>query len=178
MFGIGLPELIVILGIALIVVGPDKLPDLARSIAKGILELKKTAEDVKEGLTKEGSMFEDLRPDLDAVKTLQKELAKTTDIDWNAEHPVTTTSTSRESSPNPAPTSSGTATGEAEVLSETDALPSPQQTAPEDGPGSSVTPCEESQKCSEEPDVIDIAVDNDRDPKTERRPLKPPSHLS
>lgn len=82
MFGIGLPELIVILGIALIVVGPDKLPDLARTIAKGILELKKTAEDVKEGLTKEGGMFEDLRPDLDAVKTLQKELAKTANIDW------------------------------------------------------------------------------------------------
>jgi len=83
MFGISLPELIVILGIALIVVGPDKLPDLARSIAKGILELKKTAEEVKEGLTREGGMFEDLRPDLDAVKTLQKELAKTTEIDWS-----------------------------------------------------------------------------------------------
>ncbi|MDR3629407.1 MAG: twin-arginine translocase TatA/TatE family subunit [Desulfocapsaceae bacterium] len=82
MFGIGLPELIVILGIALIVVGPDKLPDLARTIAKGILELKKTAEDVKEGLTKEGGMFEDLRPELDAVKTLQEELAKSTDRDW------------------------------------------------------------------------------------------------
>ena len=91
MLGIGLPELIVILGIALIVVGPDKLPDLARSIAKGILELKKTAEDVKEGLTKEGGMFEDLRPDLDAVKTLQKELAETTDIDWRDENLVKST---------------------------------------------------------------------------------------
>ena len=85
MFGIGLPELIVILGLALIVVGPDKLPDLARSIAKGILELKKTAEDVKKGLAKEGGMFEDLRPELDVVKTLQKELAETTDIDWKEE---------------------------------------------------------------------------------------------
>jgi Tat protein translocase TatB subunit len=87
MFGIGVPELIVILGLALIVVGPDKLPDLARSIAKGILELKKTAEGVKEGLTREGGMFEDLRPDLDAVKTLQKELAESTDIDWNKDYP-------------------------------------------------------------------------------------------
>jgi Tat protein translocase TatB subunit len=86
MFGIGLPELIVILGLALIVVGPDKLPDLARSIAKGILELKKTAEGVKEGLTKEGGMFEDLRPDLDAVKTLQKELSESTDIDWSKDY--------------------------------------------------------------------------------------------
>ena len=86
MFGIGLPELIVILGLALIVVGPDKLPDLARSLAKGILELKKTAEGVKEGLTKEGGLFEDLRPDLDAVKTLQKELAESTNIDWKKDY--------------------------------------------------------------------------------------------
>ena len=86
MFGIGLPELIVILGLALIVVGPDKLPDLARSIAKGILELKKTAEGVKEGLTKDGGMFDDLRPELDAVKTLQKELAISTDIDWKKDY--------------------------------------------------------------------------------------------
>ena len=172
MFGIGLPELIVILGIALIVVGPDKLPDLARSIAKGILELKKTAEDVKEGLTKEGGMLEDLRPELDSVKTLQKELAETTNIDWKEEH--TTTGTSRENSPTPESAPSATTTGETEVLTEADLLPSPQQTEPEDGTGSPVTPGEESQKCSEGPH----AVDNRRDPETERLPLQPPSHHS
>ena len=42
MFGIGLPEMILIMALALIVVGPDKLPDLARSLAKTIMELKKT----------------------------------------------------------------------------------------------------------------------------------------
>lgn len=178
MFGIGLPELIVILGIALIVVGPDKLPDLARSIAKGILELKKTAEDVKEGLTKEGGMLEDLRPELDAVKTLQKELAETTNIDWNAEHPVTPTGASAESSPPPEPASSGTAAKETEVLPETDVLLSPRQTGPEDGPGSSAAPTKESQKSSAEPDVIDIAVDNGRVPETGRRPVQTPNHLS
>ena len=82
MFGIGLPELIVILGIALIVVGPDKLPDIARSVAKGILELKKTAEGLKSELTREGGMFEGLRPDSEAVNTLKQELAQSTNIDW------------------------------------------------------------------------------------------------
>ena len=41
MFGIGFPELILIMGIALIVVGPEKLPELAKSLAKGVMELKK-----------------------------------------------------------------------------------------------------------------------------------------
>lgn len=53
MFGIGLPELILIMGVALIVVGPDKLPDLARSLAKGVLELKKAAGALKESIDQE-----------------------------------------------------------------------------------------------------------------------------
>lgn len=56
MFGIGLPEMILILALALIVVGPDKLPDLARSMAKGIMELKKTAEALKKNLTEDGTL--------------------------------------------------------------------------------------------------------------------------
>jgi len=53
MFGIGLPELIVILGVALIVVGPEKLPELAKSLAKGVAELKKTANALKGNLNEE-----------------------------------------------------------------------------------------------------------------------------
>jgi sec-independent protein translocase protein TatB len=50
MFGIGFPELILIMAIALIVVGPDKLPELAKSIGKGIVELKRAAAGLKESL--------------------------------------------------------------------------------------------------------------------------------
>jgi sec-independent protein translocase protein TatB len=50
MFGIGLPELILIMAVALIVVGPDKLPELAKSLGKGIVELKKAASGLKESL--------------------------------------------------------------------------------------------------------------------------------
>lgn len=75
MFGIGLPEMILILALALIFVGPDKLPELARSIAKGVMELKKTAEGLKDQLKEEGNPLDDIKPDLeDAAKTFQSQL--------------------------------------------------------------------------------------------------------
>lgn len=59
MFGIGLPELILIMGVALIVVGPEKLPELAKSLAKGINELKKTATALKSNIDEELKDAED-----------------------------------------------------------------------------------------------------------------------
>lgn len=47
MFGIGMTEIIIILIIALLVIGPEKLPDLARMLGKGLAEFKKTAEDFR-----------------------------------------------------------------------------------------------------------------------------------
>ena len=64
MFGIGLPEMIVIFAVALIVVGPDKLPGLARSLAKGMLEMKRTLNQVKESLTEEGEELDSVRKEL------------------------------------------------------------------------------------------------------------------
>ena len=64
MFGIGLPEMIVIFAVALIVVGPDKLPGLARSLAKGVMEMKRTLNQVKESLTEEGEELNSVRKEL------------------------------------------------------------------------------------------------------------------
>jgi len=64
MFGIGLPEMIVILAVALIVVGPDKLPELARSLARGMQELKKTVEEVKTSLQEESGVLSEVQDEL------------------------------------------------------------------------------------------------------------------
>ncbi|MFW8600579.1 twin-arginine translocase TatA/TatE family subunit [Desulfobacterota bacterium M19] len=58
MFGIGLPELILIMVVALIVVGPDKLPDLAKTLARQIVELKRAANSLKDSLNED----DDLKP--------------------------------------------------------------------------------------------------------------------
>ncbi|MCX5807793.1 MAG: Sec-independent protein translocase protein TatB [Proteobacteria bacterium] len=53
MFGVGLPEILVILVVALIVVGPSRLPELAKSLGKAFNEFKRMADEVKETIQEE-----------------------------------------------------------------------------------------------------------------------------
>ena len=48
MFGIGMPELLLILGLALIVLGPKKLPELARALGKGLAEFRRATDELKD----------------------------------------------------------------------------------------------------------------------------------
>lgn len=48
MFGIGMPELLLILVLALIVLGPKKLPELARALGKGMAEFRRATDDLKD----------------------------------------------------------------------------------------------------------------------------------
>ncbi len=47
MFGIGFTELLLVLVVALLVLGPDKLPEVARTVAKAYNELRRTGLDIK-----------------------------------------------------------------------------------------------------------------------------------
>jgi Tat protein translocase TatB subunit len=55
MFGIGMQELLIILVIALIVVGPRKLPELAKSLGRGFAEFKRTADDFQSTMMADAS---------------------------------------------------------------------------------------------------------------------------
>jgi Tat protein translocase TatB subunit len=70
MFGIGMPEMLLICAIALIVIGPKKLPDLAKSLGRAMGEFKKATSDIKQSIGSEADFkevkdtFDDLQNDI------------------------------------------------------------------------------------------------------------------
>jgi Tat protein translocase TatB subunit len=53
MFGIGLPELILLVIVALLVFDPKKLPDLARSLARVVASFREATEEIRSSLDEE-----------------------------------------------------------------------------------------------------------------------------
>jgi sec-independent protein translocase protein TatB len=64
MFNIGLPELMIIVAIALIVFGPNKLPELARAFGKAMREFKKATEEVKQSFEAEAKELQELKTNI------------------------------------------------------------------------------------------------------------------
>ena len=61
---IGWQELIVVFALALIILGPKKLPEVGRSLGKGIREFKKSSSEIKQTLT-----LEEEQPTAEIAKT-------------------------------------------------------------------------------------------------------------
>jgi len=59
MFGVGGPELLIICLVALVVIGPKKLPEMLRSLGKGMAEFKRVGNEVKGTLDAEVKKAED-----------------------------------------------------------------------------------------------------------------------
>jgi Tat protein translocase TatB subunit len=81
MFGLGFGELALILLVAFLVLGPKKLPELARSLGKGLRELRRASEDlrssIREPLEEVRKPLEDLRDQLaDTVYTVGREIER------------------------------------------------------------------------------------------------------
>ena len=69
MFGLGTPELIVILGIAFLVFGGKKLPEIGAGLGKGIKSFKKGLKDVEENV-----------PGVKEVTAIKEEVNKIKDV--------------------------------------------------------------------------------------------------
>jgi Tat protein translocase TatB subunit len=66
MFGIGFPELLLIAIIALVVIGPKRLPDLARALGRGFAEFRRASDELKRTFEEEtrAARADDLRQKL------------------------------------------------------------------------------------------------------------------
>ncbi len=71
MFGIGMTEMLLILAIALIVVGPKKLPELAKSMGRAFGEFKRATSELKESFEKDTGL-QDIKNNL--YNSTKKEL--------------------------------------------------------------------------------------------------------
>jgi TatA/E family protein of Tat protein translocase len=82
MFGIGMPELLLLLAIALIVIGPKKLPDLAKSLGRAMREFKKATNEFKETIQIDEDLsdvkkaFDDLGDDIKESVSPKKDIAE------------------------------------------------------------------------------------------------------
>ncbi len=81
MFGIGMPEMLLILAIALIVIGPKKLPDLAKSLGRAFAEFKRATSELKESLEIDSELKDIKR----TFNSMSDEIKDTIDVDFNAE---------------------------------------------------------------------------------------------
>ncbi len=59
---IGFPEILMILVIALLIFGPKKLPEVGRTIGKGLAEFRKASSDLKRSVNAELALDDDERP--------------------------------------------------------------------------------------------------------------------
>ncbi len=78
MFGIGMPELLLILAVALIVLGPKKLPELARALGKGLAEFRRATEELKDEFHKMEQQVDEPSPAAPANDEPVAEASETT----------------------------------------------------------------------------------------------------
>ena len=58
MLDIGLSELLIIMAVALIVLGPKKLPEVARSLGRGLAQFRRASEDLRRSILVEDELLE------------------------------------------------------------------------------------------------------------------------
>lgn len=83
MWGVGIPEIMVILVVAVIVFGPDRLPEFARQAGRFVRELRKLASNAQNQLREElGPEYADLKlADLDPRQAIRRHILEALEDD-------------------------------------------------------------------------------------------------
>jgi len=68
MFGIGFPELLLILAIALMVIGPKRLPDIAKALGRAMGEFRRATDEFKQSINEEARTADIRKQILDGGK--------------------------------------------------------------------------------------------------------------
>lgn len=122
MFGIGMTEMILIAALALIVLGPKKLPGLARSLGKGFAEFKRATNELKSTIDLEIKAEDERYNKEVAARQEQK-------VPDSADEALSRLET-EEASPEVENPPTGEASAVAENSSETQAKPAPEGEEP------------------------------------------------
>ena len=99
MFGLGMPEILLILAIALIVIGPKKLPDLAKTLGRAMGEFKRSAQDFKRSIDVETTLKDIETPASDLKNIIKEANKEKSTIVEPGDDPIITRTKSPESDP-------------------------------------------------------------------------------
>ena len=133
MFGMGMPEILLILAIALIVLGPKKLPEIAKSLGKGIAEFKKATQDFKQSI----NTNEDFKDAKDTLKDMKTDIQGAVNNATRPDATVGTRSPQEETSEKETPEQDG-------------ASKPPKEETPEKDASADETPSQKAEKEDEE----------------------------
>jgi len=73
MFGIGFPELVVILAVALVVLGPQRLPEVARMLGRAYAQLRRASEEFQQTIRQDLAALE-RQEDINRNKAIAQEI--------------------------------------------------------------------------------------------------------
>ena len=133
MFGIGSTELLIILVVALVLIGPQKLPDLMKSVGKGLSEFRRMSSDVKSTLEREIEKADEAK----RIEETKKELFGD-DADKPTEVSEASAEPAKKNEPAPAPAAE-TPKAETPVAAQPSGTPAASDVAKAEQPASSQT---------------------------------------
>jgi TatA/E family protein of Tat protein translocase len=127
--GIGPLELVLILVVALLVFGPDKLPEIGAKMGKGVRELRQLSREISQGVNTITEPIDELRKPFDDASQVVKQVSDTADALRNPGRALQTAITRQV-----------TTSGEPSAQTENTIAPPSQEAATGPGPEPQVAP--------------------------------------